>query len=402
MGLATLTSPGSPITIVIAQMAALGTVTTSEHRKMAFGSIHNHPSWPTPPTETDHDFSQGMAEGANDKVLFSRASPHSENSIQSPPASPKPNQWNNTLPPIQSPPESPIAQPVLPSIKDRQLFEEPTAETQQPLFPAESPRIDSLSPYNDKVTLPVPKHQEAKFNIFPQFKDASKQFFGSYREDRYSELRHIPGWRTVPIRSQEQSPVTHSQRHEAARRQVSPVFKPNKVTKPATKPRRVTPEPRTQQKVARSARAAMRPDTSSPTPDMQSRKRAPATKKPTEPPFEEIEDFSPDPKTLNSMSATLSVKWKAPPKDISGDAEVRLLHPQEVKIASDLKLPARQYLAVKRMIFRAKLEHLKMSKNFTKTAAQTTCSIDVNKTSQLYEAFDRVGWFDEHHFEKFK
>ena len=49
-------------------------------------------------------------------------------------------------------------------------------------------------------------------------------------------------------------------------------------------------------------------------------------------------------------------------------------------------------------MFSAKVEYIRMGKSFTKTAAQTVTNIDVNKTSKLWEAFDRVGWWDEKWF----
>ena len=81
--------------------------------------------------------------------------------------------------------------------------------------------------------------------------------------------------------------------------------------------------------------------------------------------------------------------------DLDKDPDRELLHPQELAVAAKLRLSCAQYLTNKRKIFRARLQTLKDGKNFTKTAAQGACAIDVNKASQLWDAFNRVGWFDE-------
>ena len=47
------------------------------------------------------------------------------------------------------------------------------------------------------------------------------------------------------------------------------------------------------------------------------------------------------------------------------------------------------------------MQAYKDGKNFTKTAAQGVCAIDVNKASQLWDAFQKVGWFEEHWYEKY-
>ena len=77
------------------------------------------------------------------------------------------------------------------------------------------------------------------------------------------------------------------------------------------------------------------------------------------------------------------------------------MHPQEIEAAAELKLFGAQYLANKRRIFIAKVNSLREGKHFTKTAAQQACNIDVNKTSKLWEAYEKSGWFDREHFEQF-
>jgi hypothetical protein len=42
--------------------------------------------------------------------------------------------------------------------------------------------------------------------------------------------------------------------------------------------------------------------------------------------------------------------------------------------------------------------YISYRKWFKRTNSQQTCNIDVNKASKLWEAFDKVGWFEERHF----
>lgn len=73
-----------------------------------------------------------------------------------------------------------------------------------------------------------------------------------------------------------------------------------------------------------------------------------------------------------------------------------LLHPDEQKLASNLRLDPATYLTSKRRIFVARLRHFHEQRPFRKTHAQTACKIDVNKASKLHVAFESVGWFDDY------
>ena len=130
-------------------------------------------------------------------------------------------------------------------------------------------------------------------------------------------------------------------------------------------------------------------------------KRAPPTKKVSKDndgKWREILDFCPPLTSLATASKPLKVQWKGSPLDITGQADYAELDAQEADLATELRLLPTQYLANKRRMFSAKVEYIRMGKSFTKTAAQTVTNIDVNKTSKLWEAFDRVGWWDEKWF----
>jgi hypothetical protein len=95
------------------------------------------------------------------------------------------------------------------------------------------------------------------------------------------------------------------------------------------------------------------------------------------------------------------VDWKGQPIDLSKDPHARLLHPDEVALAGNLRLDCATYLTSKRRIFERRLQCLKTGKEFRKTDAQQACKIDVNKASKLWTAFDKVGWLDAHWVRKY-
>lgn len=98
----------------------------------------------------------------------------------------------------------------------------------------------------------------------------------------------------------------------------------------------------------------------------------------------------------------MEVKWTSGnPFDDTNDPDRMELHPAEAHAARVLRLQCGQYLMCKKKIFEAKVAKLRLGQNFTKTHAQGACQIDVNKASKLFEAFNKVGWFDQEHFEKY-
>lgn len=120
--------------------------------------------------------------------------------------------------------------------------------------------------------------------------------------------------------------------------------------------------------------------------------------------WRDVPDYSPPISSLKSAPKPLKANWKSSqtPWDISQSPDVEDLDPAEHALCETLRLFPVQYLANKRRMFAAKVETLREnSKNFNKTAAQLACNMDVNKASQMWEAFDRVGWFDRRWFEKY-
>jgi hypothetical protein len=117
--------------------------------------------------------------------------------------------------------------------------------------------------------------------------------------------------------------------------------------------------------------------------------------------FNAVPDYCPPLSTLPNRSNCLKVDWKGTPLDLSTDPHRHLLHPEEVHLASSLRLDCATYLTNKRRLFEHRVRCAKMPKEFRKTDAQQACKIDVNKASKLWTAFDKVGWLDINHFRKF-
>ncbi|MCJ1314465.1 hypothetical protein MMC25_008147 [Agyrium rufum] len=126
-------------------------------------------------------------------------------------------------------------------------------------------------------------------------------------------------------------------------------------------------------------------------------------KRPEDIEYQSLEDFCPPLSTLDSGKVKgLKIDWNSSnPLNLSSDPDRHLLHEAEVVAASTLRLSCATYLCSKRRIFAARLQALKIGKEFRKTDAQQACKIDVNKASKLWIAYDKVGWFEARYFEKF-
>jgi len=106
--------------------------------------------------------------------------------------------------------------------------------------------------------------------------------------------------------------------------------------------------------------------------------------------FESIPDYCPPTFSIKSLKAD----WKGTPLPLENDPHLHLLHAEEAKLASTLRLTCATYLCSKRRIFLARHNAIKTGKSFRKTDAQQACKIDVNKASKLWTAFDKNRWFE--------
>jgi hypothetical protein len=110
--------------------------------------------------------------------------------------------------------------------------------------------------------------------------------------------------------------------------------------------------------------------------------------------FASLENYCPPLDSLPNKPNSLKVEWKGQPLDLSNDPNKIHLHPDEVSLASSLRLDAATYLTSKRRIFKQRLDCYRRKKEFRKTDAQQACKIDVNKASKLWTAFEKVGWLN--------
>ncbi|KAJ4990651.1 swirm domain-containing protein [Stagonosporopsis vannaccii] len=117
--------------------------------------------------------------------------------------------------------------------------------------------------------------------------------------------------------------------------------------------------------------------------------------------YNAIPDYSPPLETLIGNEKKLKAEWKGNKLDLSNDADRHLLHEAELELAATLRLSCATYLCSKRRVFQARINALKIGKEFRRTDAQQACKIDVNKASKLWQAYDKVGWFDADFFRQY-
>ncbi|KAI9754296.1 MAG: hypothetical protein M4579_004760 [Chaenotheca gracillima] len=118
--------------------------------------------------------------------------------------------------------------------------------------------------------------------------------------------------------------------------------------------------------------------------------------------FNALPDYCPPLSTLpNNNVKALKADWKGQMLDLSRDPHRDLLHEAELHLAATLRLSCATYLCSKRRIFMARVNAMKMGKEFRKTDSQQACKIDVNKASKLWSAYDKVGWFSPNYFREF-
>jgi len=217
-----------------------------------------------------------------------------------------------------------------------------------------------------------------------------------------SELDRIPGWATKrdalhpPVVNTRLDAYTANIKHKLNHPSKAGVTKTRQAPSPklrAPKPAKVALPPTPTRKAPRAA--AVHRDAKSQSLEPQARKRAPPSKhaplKAEDKDWARLDDFSPPTSTLNKPGAKpLKVTWRGSPNDLRNDPEVRHMHPQEIEAAAELKLFGAQYLANKRRIFIAKVNCLREGKNFTKTAAQQACNIDVNRQASCGRPMKRA------------
>jgi hypothetical protein len=118
--------------------------------------------------------------------------------------------------------------------------------------------------------------------------------------------------------------------------------------------------------------------------------------------YNAIPDYSPPLDTLpKGNTKILKAEWKGQALSLADDPDRDMLHEAELNLAGTLRLNCATYLTSKRRIFQARIEALRIGKEFRKTDAQQACKIDVNKASKLWQSYDRVGWFNPDYFRQY-
>lgn len=341
--------------------------------------------------------------------------------------------WRSKLPPIQrqgtpqqqgTPPASP-----LPSIADATGFakhedaplfpESQTDNSQTPLFlepePSPSATPAQTVPIQPvEVEAPHPS-SPSPYMRFPWTGITTTRGARDYYQSRLNELAKIPRvGRILPKPSKSKSPERDSVSAQQVRRlsRTSGVTKPQSQPRPAPRPKasiaaspvQRTPPPRRRTPAkSRTTTSDFLHDAWPQSSQPAKHKRAPPSKKVEDSRhWSELPDYTPPTDSLNAPGVHLKATWDGNNRDASQDPDSHHLHPQEVQLASTLRLEASRYLLTKRQIFQARLQALKDGRaSFTKTAAQGACGIDVNKASKLWEAFSAVGWFEEAWFKKY-
>ncbi|KAK5172594.1 uncharacterized protein LTR77_002714 [Saxophila tyrrhenica] len=351
----------------------------------------------TPPEEIHHTFA------SQDAGVYPAKQPASKHAIQ--------------LPPIHTshtPPTSPEYS-TLPSIATATGFSShdptlyPDEPAQPPLFPQEPRAAVPATPRNGVVA------PDVRWPNILNIQSPSETM--SYWRERYQELRdnqkllrdlprpkRTTAGRREPFDQQQVSRITQP---VAASKITKPRAQPKVATKPkaaaaasptptkATPTRKRTPKLRSSTDLGDSFPGAQQPT---------KHKRAPPSKKVegNSAPWYELPNYAPPISTLDAFDKAPEVSWKSNTAlNIDNDPDRHLLHPHELHVASVLRLTCQQYLTNKRKIFMGKLQFLKEGHHFGKTHAQQFCAIDVNKASQLWVAFDQVGWFEKEWFDQF-
>lgn len=285
-------------------------------------------------------------------------------------------------------------------MRDLQLFPETNTgdllAANEPLFP-----VDSVNPDHDALVNHHMHMNQYKNNKFRPTKDD-----------------YLLALSLVSVVS------TECNRNSAAwlereRELTSRLGNPNRVTKYSARPRKslpkIAPAPATVSRRSKPSNRAARP-TRAPRPPKRSplskvidsfdgsavnlpKQRGTGTSGKDED-YNALPDFSPPVSTLPN-STCLKADWRGQPLDLSGDPDRHMLHDAELGLAARLRLSCATYLCSKRRIFKARVEAYRNGKEFRKTDSQQACSIDVNKASKLWQAFDKVNWFNRDYFEQY-
>lgn len=283
-------------------------------------------------------------------------------------------------------------------VKDPVLYPEGSFESveEQPLFPAEASNFHTEEIISNHIAMqggkksnrPTRDEYRLALACVPQIGSLYNRNPGAYMkrqreevEDQYWQAKRIcarAGTRAIP--------VAIAPAPKQPKRAINRVATPTKVAVPRLKR---TP------KASPMAKLMGYPDKGrSATPD-----RLPGTKR-EDVDYNALPNYAPPTDTLpKGNPKVLKADWASNNVlNLSNDPDRHMLHEAEINLAGTLRLSCATYLCSKRRIFEARLNALRIGKEFRKTDAQQACKIDVNKASKLWTAYDKVGWFGKGYF----
>lgn len=116
--------------------------------------------------------------------------------------------------------------------------------------------------------------------------------------------------------------------------------------------------------------------------------------------FDNGDDLFPPASSLDEDGQSLSVKpLKENSLDLSSDPDRMSLHPQELHVASALRLTCAEYLGLKRQLFVLKAQAQAEDRPFnSNTAKSIPGRFNVVVLHRLWRAYTDVGWFDDKWF----
>jgi len=393
------------------------------HRRMAHITYGTHTDYDDPMDTTPHEQSKVPPRGIGnllsppDPVVDSFSRVHSEPEratkfppfrTLSPPVSPQQIRQPSPTPSVRHwPPQDP---PLFPSAAPSE-----TGHSQKPLFDSESRPSTAVKvsppPATYRIALDWPRREVELYGMngwTRRRKEETKRLQELLQTTRKHESQYLP--KPSPSVANDLDDFSQSQLRKLNRS--GGITKTRLLPRPVAKPKAAkNTSPTKTEPSSRSARRtpqhhALDSFDSRKTPDAQPKHKraAPSKQKPDTDysKWRDIEDFCPPLSSLDSAPKPLKAFWNKSPKDISMEPDYDQLDPREAEAASELRLFPQQYLAEKRRLFKAKYEAVMQQKHFNKTSAQMAMGIDVNKASKMWEMFDRVGWLDDHWFEKSK
>ncbi|KAG9194943.1 hypothetical protein G6011_00063 [Alternaria panax] len=289
--------------------------------------------------------------------------------------------------------------------RDPQLFAPVDAAApiaDMPLFPEESP--ESVS--QDAITAHMNSKDYAQLESKPSRADyelaatfRSNVFAYAFKDPKvwWAQERRFDSYYGKPTGVQKRTPLKKLAPAPSSRARQPKVAVPRLPPRtPRAAPRaRRTPLTQIHDSFDTTTATTTTPKSDSPKPSR------PATNR-DDSDYNAIKDYSPPLDTLpKGNNKVLKTEWKGAALSLADDPDRHLLHEAELNLAGTLRLNCATYLTSKRRIFQARIEALKIGKEFRKTDAQQACKIDVNKASKLWQSYDRVGWFNPEYFRQY-